>query len=137
VTGEIRLSPAPGVSLAGKGNYNYYQHWFDSYDAELAVEDSRGDNLRVTERFLRGTTKYLEGAARARILKPLDLTYLVRYSFDQQKSLESVWGLEYTHQCWSAVLTYTERLEEKIVFLTFSLEGLGKVAGVQGSVPSF
>jgi len=137
VTGEIRLSPARGVSLAGKGNYNYYQHWFDSYDAELAVEDSRGDNLRLTERFLRGTTKYLEGAARAHILKPLDLTYLVRYSFDQQKSLESVWGLEYTHQCWSAVLTYTERLEEKIVFLTFSLEGLGKVAGVQGSMPSF
>lgn len=137
VTGEVRFAPSRWAGLAAKGNYNFYNHWFDSYDAELNAEDSRGDSLRVTERFIRDTTKYLEAAARVRIMKPLDFTYLTRYSFDQQKSLESVWGLEYTHQCWSAVLTYTERLEEKIVFLTFSLEGLGKVAGVQGSMPSF
>lgn len=137
VTGEARITPATWAHLAGKGSYNIYNHWFDSYDAELGLQDSRGDMLNVTERFLRATTKYLEGSARAHIIKPLDFTFLTRYSFDQRKSLETVWGLEYTHQCWSAVLTYTERLEEKMFFLTFSLAGLGKVAGIEGSMPTF
>lgn len=136
ITGEARLMPAKWAGISAKGNYNFYMHWFDSYDASLGIEDERGDKLKVTERFLRATSKYLEASARARIIKPLDLTYLTRFSFDRHKPLETVYGMEYTHQCWSAVLTYTERLEEKIIFLTFSLQGLGKVAGVQGAMPS-
>ncbi|MBI5588180.1 MAG: LPS-assembly protein LptD [Deltaproteobacteria bacterium] len=136
ITGEARLMPAKWAAVSAKGNYNYYMHWFDSYDASLGIADERGDKLNVTERFLRATSKYLEASARARVIKPLDLTYLTRFSFDRKKPLETVYGIEYTHQCWSAVLTYTERLEEKIIFLTFSLQGLGKVAGVQGAMPS-
>ena len=33
-------------------------------------------------------------------------------------------------------LTYTERLEEKVIYVTFDLLGLGRVAGIKGRVES-
>jgi hypothetical protein len=57
-----------------------------------------------------------------------------RFSIDQNKPLETAYGIEYRHQCYGATLNYTIKPEEKVIFLTMSLMGLGKVAGIQGSL---
>ncbi|MBI1912489.1 MAG: LPS-assembly protein LptD [Deltaproteobacteria bacterium] len=132
ISAELIVRPSVWVTATAKGKYDVYKHWFNSYDTSLIANDKRGDNLNLSYRFVRDGSRYLEASARAKTIKSIDLTYLNRYSFDEARSLETTYGMEYTHQCWSTVLTYTERLEEKIVFITFTLKGLGKVAGIQG-----
>ena len=123
--------------MTAKGKYDVYEHWFTSYNASLNASDRRGDRLDVSYRFVRNGASYLESSARLKVITSIDLTYQKRFSFDEYRSLETSYGLEYRHQCWDTVFTYTERLEEKVVFLTFNLKGLGKIAGIQGSIDQF
>lgn len=137
VTGELIIRPAEWSTVTAKGKYDVYKHWFTAYDASVSAADKRGDSLNVSYRFVRDGASYLEANARAHMAKAVDLTYLKRFSFDEYRSLETSYGLEYKHQCWNTVLSYTERLEEKIVFITFNLMGLGRVAGLQGRLDQF
>lgn len=136
ITGEVIATPTERVSATAKGRFDPYDNRFNTYDLALAATDERGDKLTLAHRFVRDGANYLEGAVRARLSKGLDLTYLKRFSFDENRSLETSYGIEYTHQCWSSTLTFTERLEERIVYLTFDLLGLGRVAGIQGRIES-
>lgn len=134
ITGEIRLNPTLWSRIAGKAAYNVYDDWFTRYDASLFVNDRRGDSLDVSHRFLRGGSRYMESLLRIKLKDNLDATFLKRYSFDEGRSLETTYALEYNHQCWSTVVSYTERLEEKVVYVTFDLLGLGRIAGIQGRI---
>jgi len=134
ITGEVIIRPGPLVTATAKGKFDIYENRFNTYDISLAAADSRGDTLNISHRFVRDGSNYLEAFLRGRVSKSVDLTYFKRYSFDEYRSLETSYGIDYTHQCWSATVTYTERLEEKIAYLTFNLLGLGKVAGIQGRI---
>ncbi len=135
VRAELRLNPATWLNFAALGEYSIYDHWFNTYNTSVSAHDKRGDTLDVSYRFIRSeATRYLEARGRLHVMRPVDLTYLKRYSFDDGHSLETSYALEYKHQCWSATLTYSERLAEKIVYLNFDLRGLGRVAGIEGKI---
>jgi LPS-assembly protein len=135
VAGEIRLQPVSWTLITAKGRYDTYEDWINQYDASLGLWDKRGDRLDVSYRYTRNPlpmkpTEYLDSSLRFKPVQAVDLTYRSRYSYSDQKAIEAVYGLEYHHQCWGAQLTYTERLEEKIIFLTFNLLGIGQIDGV-------
>jgi LPS-assembly protein len=132
ITGEVVVRPSARVWSTARGSFDVYENRFNTYDIAVSAFDKRGDSLNFTHRYVRDGANYLEAALRARVSRGLDLTYLKRFSFDENRSLETAYGMEFFHQCWSSTLTYTERLEERIVYLTFDLLGLGRVAGVQG-----
>ncbi|MBI5562492.1 MAG: LPS-assembly protein LptD [Deltaproteobacteria bacterium] len=132
--GELRLMPSTWATLAGRGAYDPYNHWFASYDAEASLSDWWGDSITLARRFIRAQSSYFEAGARARLTGSTDLTFNKRYSFIEGRSLETSIGIDYRHQCWSYLLTYTRRPEERVVYLTFNLLGLGKVAGLQGRI---
>lgn len=134
ITGELIVKPTAAMSVTGKGKYDVYESLFSSFDASFAASTVRGDALSLAYRFVRDSTSYLEASARVRLTEPLDFIYLNRYSYEEYRSLEASYGFEYRHQCWSAQFGYTDRLEEKLLFVTFNLKGLGKLAGFEGSL---
>ena len=134
INGELIVKPTVATSVTAKGKFDVYESLFSSFDASLGTATSRGDSLSLAYRFVRDSTSYLEASARVRLTEPLDFIYLNRYSYDEYKSLEASYGFEYRHQCWSAQFGYTNRLEEKLLFVTFNLKGLGKIAGFEGSL---
>lgn len=135
VNGEIRMKPAGWSTLTGRGSYDVYNRWFTSYDMSLSANHP-AIGLNVSRRSTRESASYIEGSARAAASKTVEFTYSKRFSIRDYKSLETVYGMEYKHQCWSYQLSYTERPEEKVVYVTFNLLGLGRVAGVQGKIDS-
>jgi len=138
IRAEMILAPAAWADFSALAEYDVYEDRFDRYNTSLSARDKRGDSMNISYRYLRAeATEYMEGSARVRVIRPVDLTYRKRYSFDAGRALETAYGVEYTHQCWNASLTYTERLEEKAVFLTFSLKGLGKIAGLETKFEQF
>jgi hypothetical protein len=134
VAGELILRPWTWAKAAAKGSYDVYDKRFENYDAALGLKDGRGNELDVAYRFILDSTEYLEARAGLRILKPIRITYLTRYSFEDDESIESSYGVEYTHQCWSAKLTYTDRLEEELILLTLNLKGVGQVLSASGEL---
>jgi hypothetical protein len=136
VTGETILRPTDWSKLTGRARYNVYDDWFASYDTELELLSKRGNRLALARRFVRNTLSYFEASARVRATRAIDLTYTKRFSFDEDRSLETSYGVEYKHQCWKAILSYNERLEERLVTLTFDLLSIGRVAGAQATLES-
>lgn len=134
VTGEVRLMPFWWANVTAKGKYEPYDGLMNQYDTSLGLWNKRGDRLDISYRYTRSPviTEYLDSALRLKIIQSVDVAYHNRYSYNDKKTIEASYGLEYTHQCWGAQLTYTERLEEKIVFVTFNLLGIGQIGGVSG-----
>jgi LPS-assembly protein len=137
ITAEVRIMPTPWSMLTAKGIFDTYKGRYNRHDSELTLSDKRGDSFRVTHRFVRDTTRYMEAAARLRLTTAAFLTYIERYSFDENKSLETSYGLVYKQQCWTAYLKYVSRIEEKIVYLSFDLLGLGRIAGLSGKMTNY
>ncbi|MBI5286810.1 MAG: LPS-assembly protein LptD, partial [Deltaproteobacteria bacterium] len=127
VTGEVILKPFQWMKATARGQYDINDHWFENYNTSLDLEDKRGDSLTLNHRYTRRSTRYLDTSARFKVTDTIDLTYRNRYSYRDEtgvevgKTIETVYGLDYHHQCWGMVLTYTERLEEKVFMLTFNL----------------
>ncbi len=67
-------------------------------------------------------------------LKPVYLSYHQRYEFATDEQLEQVVGIEYRQQCWNALLSYSEREDDRSVMLTFTMRGIGSVGGIGGSL---
>jgi LPS-assembly protein len=135
INAELRIRPLKGVGITAKGGYDVYDSWFNSYDASLSIEDKRRDALAVSHRFIRDTSRYFEASLKAYLTPPVALTFAKRISSeDEESSLETSYGIKYAHQCWTGTLSYTDKLDEKIVYLTFDLKGIGKVAGIEGKL---
>jgi len=134
VSGDARLLPDERMNFTLRGSYDVYHHWLASYDTGASVSDTRGDSLSLTRRFIRAQADYFEASARARLAASWDVTFSKRFSFVEGRSLETSYGIDYRHQCWSYLLTYTMRPEERIVYLTLNLLGLGRVGGIQGRI---
>ena len=134
-TGELRVKPVQWTAITAKGRYDTYEGWMEEYDTSLGVWDKRGDRLDISYRYIRTEIKrspleYLDVSMRLKIIQSTDLTYRNRYSYNDKQTIEAVYGLEYRHQCWGTQLTYTERPEERIVFVSFNLLGIGEVGGL-------
>ena len=67
-------------------------------------------------------------------LRPIYLTYHQRYDFSTNDQLEQTVGIEYRQQCWSVLLSYSDREDDQSVMLTFTMRGIGSVGGVGGSL---
>ncbi len=134
VTAEMRIKPLPWAKLTAKGVINTYKGRYARYDSELTLSNDMGSSFRITHRYVRDTTRYMEAAGKTKLTSSTTLTYINRYSFDESKSLETSYGLIYTQQCWTAYLNYVSRIDEKIVYLSFDLLGLGRVAGLSGKM---
>ena len=140
VTGEIRLQPLSWTLITAKGRYDAYEGWMNEYDASLGLWDKRGDRLDASYRYARidpithTPMEYLELSLILKPVESIDLTYRNRYSYNDKETIEAAYGLAYRQQCWGAQITYTERLEEKMVMLTFNLLGIGQVGGLSERV---
>jgi LPS-assembly protein len=126
IKAELRLSPAKLIRFSADGDYDVYERWFDRYYITANLADKRGDKFYASYRFDRSlATRYMEGSARLRVNKALDLIFKKRYSFDEERSLETMAAAEFRQQCWGAVLTYRRTPEENLFLLNISLESLG------------
>ena len=127
VNAEVIFKPSARFSASSKAAYDVYDSRVENLDGAIAASDKRGDNISLSYRFLRGLTRYAEGNAILAITQKWDAGALARYSFMDDKYIEKGYFVDYKHQCWSVRVKYSERLEEKIVFFTFGLNGLGEV----------
>ncbi|MCL2760749.1 MAG: LPS assembly protein LptD [Desulfuromonadales bacterium] len=74
-----------------------------------------------------GSLNYIEGEINVTRFKPFTFSALGRYSNERHGFLETLYSVEYKHQCWSITFTYRNRPVEgdNEFTVTFNLFGLG------------
>lgn len=105
--------------------YNLYEKHLSTVAAGLEVDDREGNAIGAGYQMARNQVEYFEGRLATRLLKPMNLSYSARYSFDRGDFLESVYAAEYRHKCWSINFAVHQRPGNQSYTVNFNLAGLG------------
>jgi LPS-assembly protein len=122
---ETRISPVERLSLDVDSRFNIYRGNFSSTVLAAEYDGEMGNRLGIGYHFARESLEYLEGRLGVGLVKPFVFNYTTRYSFDRKDFLESIYALEYKHQCWGVTLSYRDRPDNREFMLTFTLAGVG------------
>jgi uncharacterized membrane-anchored protein len=111
---------------------------------ELQARDRRGDYLYLSyelnkEPFLH-LDRYQREYEEIRGILNLAVNEQLNFQVDRRESLigadnaETTLALDYNPQCWGVRLEYTNRPDETLVAVYFSLKGLGKIGSYTHSL---
>ena len=105
--------------------YNLYENHLSTAVAGIEFDDLKGNSVGAGYQLARNVVEYFEGRLSTNLIKPLNLSYTARYSFDRGDFLESVYAAEYRHKCWSVNLAVHQRPGNQSYSVNFNLAGLG------------
>lgn len=120
--------------------YSHYDHRISSTASGAELNDQRGNTARVSYRMVDRQVDYLEAGITLALTNPFYLGATTRYSFDKRDLLENNYTVEYRHQCWSVVVGYQERPNNRSWTVNFNLAGLfgigtGNATGYRAPAP--
>lgn len=104
--------------------YNLYENNLSTAVAGIEADDRLGNSVGVGYQMARNEVEYVEGRLSTKLVKPLNLSYTARYSFDRRDFLEAVYAAEYRHKCWSVNLAVHQRPGNQSYTVNFNLAGL-------------
>jgi LPS-assembly protein len=105
--------------------YNIYEKLLSTAVVGIESDDRQGNIVGAGYQMARNKVEYFEGRVSTKLIKPLNLSYTARYSFDRSAFLESVYALEYRQKCWSVNLATHQRPGSQSYTVNFNLAGLG------------
>ena len=86
-----------------------------------------GTSASLEYRHAEGLLDYISGRVKYADFRPFVLGVEGRYSMDRAAFLETLYSVEYKHQCWSLTLSYRDRLDNREFSFSFNLSGLGNI----------
>lgn len=89
------------------------------------IGNKSGTSAGLEYRHAEGALDYLSGRVKYADFRPYVFAVEGRYSFDRAAFLETLYSVEYKHQCWSILLSYRDRIDNKEFSFSFNLSGLG------------
>ena len=113
------------VRVTFDARYNLYEDHLSTAVTGVEVDDKQGNTIGAGYQMARNEVEYLEGRLSTKLIKPLQLSYTARYSFDRGDFLEAVYAAEYRHKCWSVNLAVHQRPGNQSYTVNFNLAGLG------------
>lgn len=112
------------LRLTFDSRYNLYENHLSTAVAGIEADDRQGNTIGVGYQMARNEVEYFEGRLSTKLIKPLNLSYTSRYSFDRSDFLETVYAAEYRHKCWSVNLALHQRPGNQSYTVNFNLAGL-------------
>lgn len=119
------LLPLPGWRLFNDLRLSPYSGNLTNAALGVEVGEQGKTSASLNYHYASDKLAYLEGKATYADFRPYLFSASARYSFDRPGFLETLYAVEYKHQCWGLQLSYRDRIDNKELTLTFSLSGLG------------
>lgn len=134
---ELRSRPSPFWYFKSNLEFDLYDQEFETFNTLVRFQDRRGDFIRVEYRFSKDRIEQIDTHAGVELGRNVGVFFQNRQARHDNRTLETIFGLNYHPQCWGTTLSYrvrpgTEgRDREKKVLVEFYLRGIGKVGGFQ------
>jgi LPS-assembly protein len=135
LTAETRVTPFTWLSGTMDLEYNPHHQRLDVFNAGVSFADTRGDHLAVEYRLSKQyQVEEVNTELGIRIIDPLDFYFAYRHNLRDETRIETVYGLDYRHQCWAISLRVHDinrspdrlRDDEIMVMVYVTLTGLGR-----------
>jgi LPS-assembly protein len=135
VFGDLDLRPCRWMSGNVDLEYNPHEREFDAVNTGLALADNRGDRVGIDYRFSKDNVEELNADLTVRVLQPLDLFVSYRHNLRDDVRIDTVYGLNYRHQCWELSLRFNDinktpdglRDDELKITVLLTLSGIGTI----------
>jgi len=142
VRGELVLRPSENSFLRGDIAYdgNDNAGYVESWSAWGGFNDRQGNGLLVNYNYQKDDFDYISGGIDLALFDPLYISYEHRQDLISNLKLEDVVQLEYRGQCWSLMLSYSDRPDEEKINIQFSLSGFSRqqlIDSVTASIKNF
>lgn len=126
IRGELILRPTDNSFLRGDIAYdaNDNAEQVENWAVWGGFHDRQGNGFLLNYNYDRIDYDYLSGGIDLALLSPLFASYEQRRDLEENKKLEDIVQLEYRGQCWSLLVSYSDRPDEEKVSLKFTLSGL-------------
>lgn len=121
----LELFPQPNWRLFTDNRISPYNGKVTNSSLGAEAGDPKGTRTSLDYHHAEDVLDYIEGNVTYADFKPYTFAASGRYSFDRPGFLETLYSLEYKHQCWGVVLSYRDRIDNKEFSFTFNLSGLG------------
>ena len=128
---ETKVNATREVSFQTDSRFNTYQADFDQNNFAVQYDDGKGNAASVGYRFTRTQWEFLEGRLATSLLKPFYFSAAGRYAIDGGVLLDTSYAVEYRQQCWSVILSYSDRQGNEAFFVNFTLAGIGPLGRVR------
>ena len=115
------------MRLTFDSRYNLYDKRLSTLALGVDADDRKGNSIGAGYHMARALVEYLEGHLSTKLLKPFNLSYAARYSFDRGDFLDSVYSVEYRHKCWSINVAIHQRPDNQSYSFGFNLVGVGGI----------
>lgn len=121
----LELSPFPQLRLFSDTRISPYNGNLTNSATGVEVGDSKGTRASINYYNAGTVLDYIDGKITYGDFRPYTFSVSGRYSFDKPGFLETLYSIEYKHQCWGVTLSYRDRLDNKEFSVLFNLSGLG------------
>lgn len=121
----LELFPAPNWRFFADTRISPYSGEVTNSLLGIAGGDPKGTTVSVDYAHAENLLDYIAGTITVADFKPFVVSAAGRYSFDRPGFLETLYSLEYKGQCWGVILSYQDRLDDKVFSFTVNLSGLG------------
>ncbi len=122
---KAELIPLEWLRLSSDTRISPYSGNLTNASINMEAGDPKGDRFGFSWKHARDLLDYLEARLTITALQPFTFSALGRYSFDRSGFLETLYTAEYKQQCWSILLSYRDRINNKEIAFSFTLSGLG------------
>lgn len=121
----IELFPLPNWRLFSDNRFSPYSGAVTNASLGAEVGDPKGTRAFLDYHHAEKRLDYIEGKVTYSDLKPYAFSAAGRYSFDRPGFLETLYSVEYKHQCWGVTFSYRDRIDDREFTVSFNLSGLG------------
>lgn len=128
---EARVTPVEHFAVTTDTRFTTQRGDVATAAVGLEADDKQGNRAGLIYRYGRDQLEYLEGKLAVASFKPFAASYAARYSLDRPGFLESLYTVEYRHQCWSVMFSFRDRPDNREFMVTFSLAGIGALGPVK------
>lgn len=128
---EVNINPFRYLSFNADTSFDVNDGEWKTTNYDATVSDWRGDSCTIEYRYTQNSIEEINLLLNTNITDSLQINYKIRKNELDKKNLETLYGINYTSQCWGIEATYSDTPDDRKFMIIVSLYGLGKVGRVE------
>jgi LPS-assembly protein len=124
--GEMQCYPLRQITLGSNLGVSPYNQGVDRADFKVTFSDPHSQNyISANYIFVRNFAKQINVETYLNLFRSVKTWLTYGHTFATNNQLEKRYGIVFQRQCWGAVLSYTDRPNDRRIGFTIFLPGLG------------